>query len=234
MPNLTPVDFSFIIQKNERTFIHFNKSRMDTSKSPKGQQTRELLIEAAFRQFTAHGFHGTSMRKIAEDADLAVGGIYNHFANKDEMLKAVIVRYHPLNLLGAALDQPQGVTAEQLLRDLAYRLYAGMQAKPALLKLFFIELVECQGRHLPEIIQTLLPKLATFAQGLSTHEERLQPLPPLVMMRILLSTLIGYFVTENVLTLSLGSETPIGTLDDYIHVFLHGIVQPEPGSDRGR
>jgi AcrR family transcriptional regulator len=200
---------------------------MDEFKSSKGQQTRDLLIEAAFRQFSAYGFHGTSMRQIAEAADLAVGGIYNHFANKDEMLKAVILKYHPLNLLGVEFNPRPGATAEMLVQDLAHHVYTALQAKPDLLKLFFIELVECQGRHLPELIQALLPKFAAFGQQFSVAEGQLRPLPPLVILRILLSTLMGYFVTETVLTGSLAVGTPIGTLEDYLDVLLHGLVQRE-------
>ena len=74
------------------------------TKVSKGQQTRDRLIEAALQQFTATGYHGASMRQIAEAAGVAVGGIYNHFASKEEMLKAVVLAYHPLNLIAPRLE----------------------------------------------------------------------------------------------------------------------------------
>ena len=35
------------------------------------------------------------MRQIAQKADLALGGIYNHFDSKEAVFKAVIAAYHP-------------------------------------------------------------------------------------------------------------------------------------------
>jgi AcrR family transcriptional regulator len=197
-------------------------------KISKGQQTRELLIDAARNQFTMRGFHGASMRQIAEEAGLAVGGIYNHFATKDEMLKAVIIKYHLINLLVTALANAQGLTAEARLRDVVQRFYTAMLARPDLFKLLFIEIVECQGRHLPELINALFPKIAAFAHGLSTIEGSLRPLPPLVITRILISTLLGYYVSETLLD-SNPLHTQLGNIDDYIDVLMRGILQEETG-----
>jgi hypothetical protein len=41
------------------------------------------------------GYHATSMRQIAERADLALGGIYNHFASKEDIFEAIIMDKHP-------------------------------------------------------------------------------------------------------------------------------------------
>jgi AcrR family transcriptional regulator len=41
--------------------------------------------------FSDHGFHGTSMAKLANLADLPVGTIYRHFAGKDELIHALYV-----------------------------------------------------------------------------------------------------------------------------------------------
>src|SRR5215212_1634048 len=103
------------------------------SKSSKGRQTRELLLEAALQQFAANGYHGTSMRQIAEAANLAVGGIYNHFAGKEEILKAVILQYHPLNVIAPELADAQGTSFESLMRDVAQRFLAAVKARPVLL-----------------------------------------------------------------------------------------------------
>lgn len=202
---------------------------MDEPKSSKGQQTRELLIEAAYRQFTAYGFHGASMRQIAQEAGLAVGGIYNHFANKDDLLKAVIVKYHPINAVTAELAAAQGATLEALLREVAQGFVDAVQAEPHFLKLLFIEMVECQGRHLPELLQTLYPQVLAFTHELNKVEGQPSTKPPLVTFRILLSMLVGYFVSETLLAHNPVVKQQTGTIDDFVDVLLYGLAG-EPGS----
>jgi AcrR family transcriptional regulator len=200
---------------------------MNQSKSSKGEQTRALLVEAAFRQFTAQGFHGASMRQIAEDAGLAVGGIYNHFANKDEMFKAVMVKYHPVNVMAAELAIAQASTVEASLRTVARRFAGAVQSQPGLVTLLFIEMVECQGQHLPELLETLFPQVLAFVNELNKLEGSPSAKPPLVTFRILVSLLVGYFVSESLLAHNPAVLQQTGTIDDFVDVLLEGL-QGEP------
>lgn len=193
-------------------------------KSNKGQQTRGLLLEAALHQFAANGYHGTSMRQIADAAELAVGGIYNHFASKEEILKAVILEYHPLNVIAPELIDAQGESFAALMNDVAQRFYGAIKARPVLLKVFFIELVECNGEHLPELFQTLLPKAEAFAQRLLQMDTRLRPLPPFVVLRIFLSMLMGFFITETLFAKIPIMPKTVGTIDDFVEVLMHGLL----------
>ncbi|HNK63716.1 MAG TPA: helix-turn-helix domain-containing protein, partial [Anaerolineales bacterium] len=65
----------------------------------KGGRTRLQIEDAAIELFIEQGYHATSMRQIADRADLALGGIYNHFKSKDEIFEAVIVDKHPYKKL---------------------------------------------------------------------------------------------------------------------------------------
>lgn len=51
----------------------------------KGDDTRQLIIEKSASLFNQHGYSGTSMSHIMQATGLRKGGIYNHFANKDEI-----------------------------------------------------------------------------------------------------------------------------------------------------
>lgn len=50
---------------------------------------RKAILEASLSLITSNGFHGTSMKMIAESAQVAAGTIYVYFANKEEMIKAL-------------------------------------------------------------------------------------------------------------------------------------------------
>lgn len=64
-----------------------------TLESTRAAQRRLQVIEAASRCFSEHGFHGTSMARIAAAANMSVGHIYHYFTNKHEVI-AAIVEHH--------------------------------------------------------------------------------------------------------------------------------------------
>lgn len=194
-------------------------------KVSKGQQTRERLLAAALQQFAVNGYHGTSMRQIAETAGVAVGGIYNHFSSKEEMLKAAILAYHPLNIILPRLDQTEGETLETFLYNAAQLLLNGLAERPALVSIFIIELIEFEGAHLPELFTVLWPKVQRFTQRLMTLDARLRPLPPMTIVRLFLGSLLGFYITGGILSkLPLPQGQQIGTVDDLVTLFVHGLL----------
>lgn len=52
---------------------------------------RAAIIDAAKTLFAAEGFHATTTDQIARQAGIAVGTIYNHFGNKEEILSAIFL-----------------------------------------------------------------------------------------------------------------------------------------------
>ncbi|RLE38552.1 TetR family transcriptional regulator, partial [Candidatus Acetothermia bacterium] len=49
----------------------------------------ELIRQAAVRVFSRKGFYKTRAEEIAQEAGVAVGTIYNYFANKEEILLSI-------------------------------------------------------------------------------------------------------------------------------------------------
>jgi TetR/AcrR family transcriptional regulator, transcriptional repressor for nem operon len=56
-----------------------------TTQPKKGEVTRRLILERAAPVFNKRGYAGTSMSEIVEATGLEKGGIYNHFASKDDL-----------------------------------------------------------------------------------------------------------------------------------------------------
>lgn len=54
----------------------------------KGAKTREYIIERAIEVFNCRGYSGASMTDIMAATGLNKGGIYNHFASKEELALA--------------------------------------------------------------------------------------------------------------------------------------------------
>src|SRR2546421_6852238 len=50
---------------------------------------REEILEAAKACFAREGFHATSMRDIYRECGMSAGAVYNHFASKEEIVRAL-------------------------------------------------------------------------------------------------------------------------------------------------
>src|ERR1700690_2384692 len=50
---------------------------------------REEILAAAKACFAREGFHATSMRDIYRECGLSAGAVYNHFASKEELVRAL-------------------------------------------------------------------------------------------------------------------------------------------------
>ena len=51
----------------------------------KGQKTRRRIVERAAGVFNTKGYFGSSMSDLVREIGLEKGGIYNHFASKEEL-----------------------------------------------------------------------------------------------------------------------------------------------------
>jgi AcrR family transcriptional regulator len=57
---------------------------------PRDPQLRQRLIEAATAEFAERGFGGATLDEIGTRADCTKGGVYFHFASKEELFFAVL------------------------------------------------------------------------------------------------------------------------------------------------
>jgi AcrR family transcriptional regulator len=55
----------------------------------KGTRTRRNIIERSLQLFSVKGYHNTSVSDILAAADLTKGGLYGHFASKEDIWYAV-------------------------------------------------------------------------------------------------------------------------------------------------
>jgi AcrR family transcriptional regulator len=207
------------------------KRPIKPASTARGEITRAKLLEAAHGLFLRRGFHGTSMRQIADAAGVAVGGIYNHFADKEQLFGAVLDAHHPYHLILPALEETRGETVEDFVRDAARRIRASTAGiETRLLPLVFTELVEFQGRHLRQLAERALPPLLEFVQRFAERRGRLRRLPRPVMLRTLVCLMIGFMLSEMALKgtpLLEEGEHDYDWFEGLVDVYLHGILEAE-------
>src|SRR5215469_5023121 len=71
---------------------HIGLSAMTTASkirnTPRAQDTRRRIYEAALKLFREQGFEQTTMRDIAAKAGVALGGAYYYFSSKEAIVLA--------------------------------------------------------------------------------------------------------------------------------------------------
>jgi AcrR family transcriptional regulator len=60
-----------------------------TDRSIATADKRQRILDAAVRVFAEHGYHGSRVGDIAEDAGVAHGLLYHYFSSKEEVLRTI-------------------------------------------------------------------------------------------------------------------------------------------------
>jgi len=194
----------------------------------KGEVTRTAIEDAALELFMKQGYHATSMRQIAEQAGLALGSIYNHFAGKDDIFEAIIIDKHPYKKVLPAILEAQGDSAEEFFKNAMHLIVAELGEEPYYLNLMFIEFVEFKGKHASSMLREIAPRILPVMEQIIKTRKNLRETNPAMLMRTFVGMIISYYVTEMIVGGSaLNKLMPKNTVDAYVDIYLHGILKPE-------
>ena len=61
----------------------------DASKTKKGIETRQKILEEASMLFAQNGFHSVTVRQIAQNVGIRESSLYNHFSSKELILQSL-------------------------------------------------------------------------------------------------------------------------------------------------
>jgi AcrR family transcriptional regulator len=197
-------------------------------KQKKGEVTRLAIEDAALELYLVQGYHATSMRQIADEAGLALGGIYNHFKSKEEIFEAIIIDKHPYKkilpiVLGTETDNLEEfltVTMQVVIKELG--------SEPYYMKLMLIELVEFNGKHGASLLKLIAPEVLPVFERLIKSRKDLRVTNPAMIMRFFFGMILSYFLTGMLISNSIiGKMMPKDPVDAYIDAVLHGILKSE-------
>jgi AcrR family transcriptional regulator len=200
---------------------------MQDSSPTKGGRTRQAIMEAAYELFLQQGYAATSMRQVAERAGLALGGIYNHFPSKEAIFSELIVDRHPYKQIVPVLANTPANDVESFVRTAAHTLIDELGKRPDFIKLMFIETVEFHGRNMPRMLDEVLPQVLPLIDKFNKNKRVLRKMSPFTFFRIFLGMFFSYYMTEMLLSNTPAMLLQGNALDDFIEVFLHGIMVEE-------
>lgn len=151
------------------------------SHTPKGRAARDRILRVAERLLAARGFHGTSMRDVAEAAGAPLASALYHFARKEQLHAAVLsaIGEEVEARLAAALDAPGDFDAR--LDALLEALVTWSEESPGRVRLLLRELLDnptrvARAARLP--LAPVLRMLSAFvARGAAEGRLRLDGAP---------------------------------------------------------
>jgi len=199
---------------------------MKKEKPTKGEVTRLAIEEAAITLFMEQGYHGTSMRQIAQRAHHPLGGIYNHFSSKEEIFKGIIIDKHPYRVILPAILEAEGETLEGFFKNAFRIITSELGERPEFVNLMLIELVEFKGKHGAIMLREIAPKILPVFERVIKGRKGLRVTNPAVLMRSFIGSVVSYLITDMVISNSVISRLmPKNVSDAYVDIFLHGILK---------
>lgn len=161
----------------------------------------ERILQVALELFSSQGYRATTMRQIAEGAQLSTGNVYHHFGNKEAIFGRVMERYFevlrdpelPLNKVFRSADFPND------LEELAANIEKVVEENLPSILLIYVDVVEFQGKHIHEFYRKTYERFSrdygpSLAQGIK--EGRFGEADPLLGVMLAVRWFFYFFTVE--------------------------------------
>lgn len=158
--------------------------------------TQEQLLQSAYELFIGKGYHGTSMRDIARHTGLAVSSIYNHFSDKETLFISLMQTRHPFVQLFPKLSDLDKTSTQALLRESIALVVELYHEQPAIFSLLFIEAIEFDNRHLPQLFDAMQGHVEQFVSRLQAVEGDLNTQSPTIIFQWLMTVMFACFAND--------------------------------------
>jgi len=190
--------------------------------TPRGRERREKILESAARLVASRGFHAVGVTDIGAAAGVSGAALYRHFANKSDILVALLDRVLDRLLLGAeAVSSGEQGPAAVLRRLIAAHVEFALTER-SVLAVYAQEL-----HHLaPADQRRLRAKQRRYVEIWSAAYRRVQPDATEVQARVRIEAVFGLINSVP----NISSDAP----DEVIRAELAGLAEAalvpgEPG-----
>lgn len=209
-------------------------------KAPRGRRrqadrtrrSRAQILAAALKLFSRFGYHGTSLRDIAQASRASTGNVYHHFPDKEAIFTALIEQYlaaisspeHPFNralIAGVFPDDLEGMARAVRASIEEYRDHS---------VLIYVDVVEFDGAHLTRMYGEMADRFQAFLTqyGPSLRLDRLRDgVSPLTAIMVVTRFFFQYFAVEVAFRVPnhFGKESG-EAIKDIVDVLKFGILKP--------
>lgn len=196
------------------------------------RRSRRHILAAALKLFSRRGYHGTSIRDIAEAARASTGNVYHHFPDKEAIFDALIQDYleeisspeHPFNRALSAGVFPLD------LEGMARAARASIEQYRDSAMLVYVDAVEFDGAHLNRMYGEMADRFQSFLSqfGPALRLDRLREgVSPLTAIMVVTRFFIQYFAVEVAFRVPnhFGKDSN-EAIKDIVDLFKFGILKP--------
>lgn len=134
----------------------------------KSERSRRAVLDAALYLFAHQGYRATTMRQVADRANVSTGNCYHHFPDKDAIFRALIDEYLEItetdrfpftHVLYHSAPFPDN------LEQLGYAARDSVRQFRNYLALFYVDVIEFSGTHLEKFYGAINNRYARYFQS---------------------------------------------------------------------
>jgi len=151
------------------------------------------ILEAAQKLFAAHGFHGTTIEKIAELSDMSQPNFHNYFKTKADVYEAVLnntltVWIDPLDALDVEAD-PEAELRRYIVQKIELA-----RKYPEASRIFANEMLQGAPILMPHLKGHVRDKVQAFAAVIETwsRQGKIRPIDPVHLIFMIWGTTQHY------------------------------------------
>ncbi len=190
------------------------------------EQNQIHIEEAALRVFTRQGFHGTSVREIANEAGVSLGNLYNYYKTKEDIFVSLVKRFDQkmARIMAVRLAPLIGSLDPESLRQLAAVVREIVHDNPDFWRLMYIDVVEFGNQHFAHIFRDFVPILRRLNPKLKEHQDAKAGVDPAVAFAAIYLQFFTYYLVETLF----GGKQHLGlpdeaAIDQLIRLFTAGL-----------
>ncbi len=201
--------------------------------SEEARSIQERILDAARELFLTQGYNGSNLRDIAQKAQVSMGGIYHHFASKEEIYQALLSSSQLAGDIARVVALFRSPEFPENLAQVGAAVFESVRTHRDYFKLVYIDILEFQGRNVTPVIKAFRDSFAASSEQLLARRREageLVDVHPAVIMRCIMDVYLHYYLEEIMLQKSLSKE--LGLTDEQLagemaKILLHGIMRRE-------
>ena len=198
------------------------------------ERNQAKIEKASLRVFIRQGYHGTSMREIADVSGVSLGNIYNYYPTKEALFQRMVERYEAKMepLRAAALQSIEEAFTVHGLERLAEGIRKIVYGNPDYWRLMYIDVVEFGNRHFAHSFRKLAANMEErLGDGLreATRTGKWSGVDPTFAFTAIYLQFFTYFLVEKLFggRQHLGVPDPVA-IEQLIRMMTQGIWQKPP------
>jgi AcrR family transcriptional regulator len=148
-------------------------------KAPTQQRSRatvDAIVDATARVLVRDGYDALSTNRVAQEAGVSVGSLYQYFPGKEALVAAVMEQYASRmqeNIAARMTNAPPAATAEEVATELIRAMLVAQQAEPRLHRVLVEQVPRLKGGL--DVVRRVSQQSATLVRSfLETQRKHLR------------------------------------------------------------